>query len=503
MGKRIFVIVVMVLSVLAMGKTIEAEESEVLIIDEDNKRVGINRSPRYVFDVEAPWSMLHVESTTGTSPANFLFKNSSGYMAFGIEGAIGCQILGDYNDRSPYARIINTMSAYPLKLAVNSKTAMTILDGGNVGIGTTEPVNLLHLKSNYARIKFESTNDGTENWAIGSDSSPAGFFISNVTDNAARMFIHNNGNVGIGTTSPVYNLDVIGNIHSTNGFLTANNRQIGWRNSGNTANNDWILNSSDVMQYRSGGTPLVSITESGNVGIGTTSSSYKLTVDGDVSLISSANFIATNKIQSLTTTTGFPLNIKALGTTNDIVFYTNELARMGISAKGNVGIGTTSPSSLLHIDKNQNAETTLHISNNNTGLSSSALIRLVAENTGQFAMSSGKAGIYSSIQASILSQSQNGLLLNVYDANPFMVRTNNVERFRIDSSGNVGIGTTSPTEKLEVTGDTKTEAVILGKDEFPASPIEGMLFFNKNDKHFYGYNGTSWVRLDSTWVKLD
>ena len=40
--------------------------------------------------------------------------------------------------------------------------------------------------------------------------------------------------------------------------------------------------------------------------------------------------------------------------------------------------------------------------------------------------------------------------------NTLSMSTNGVERIRINSSGNVGIGTTSPTAKLDVVGDIKT-----------------------------------------------
>jgi len=40
---------------------------------------------------------------------------------------------------------------------------------------------------------------------------------------------------------------------------------------------------------------------------------------------------------------------------------------------------------------------------------------------------------------------------------PFFIRTNNTNRFWIDSSGNVGIGTVSPTAKLEVAGNIKIQ----------------------------------------------
>ncbi len=283
MGKRMFVIMVMVLGILATAKAVE---SGVLTLDEENKRVGINTTPSFLLDVQGEKGIVRIKSTTGTNPASFLFSNDDGNMYFGIESANGMDILNNYLDRSPYARVINTMSAYPLKLSVNSKTAMTILDGGNVGIGTTAPSKKLHVN----------------------DSSTASSWVA---------FLNNN--------------------------VDANGEYTGIAFGRETGPSQGVL---------------------GHI--------YN-TVDA-----------------------------------NRYVF---------------LGVGGDD----------------------------------VAGGTGLI----------------------------------------------VKKGGNVGIGTTSPNEKLEVTGNAKAETIILGKADFSANPPEGMIFFNKNDKHFYGYNGTSWVRLDSTWVKLD
>lgn len=86
-------------------------------------------------------------------------------------------------------------------------------------------------------------------------------------------------------------------------------------------------------------------------------------------------------------------------------------------ASGNVGIGTTSPSSRLDITWTANAGIRL----------SDGTVTGVIYNTGGNSM-----GI--------------GAITN----HPMVLYTNNTERMRIDSSGNVGIGTSSPSGKLDV-----------------------------------------------------
>jgi hypothetical protein len=56
--------------------------------------------------------------------------------------------------------------------------------------------------------------------------------------------------------------------------------------------------------------------------------------------------------------------------------------------------------------------------------------------------------------------------------------------------GNVGIGTTSPTQQLEING-----ALRLAPQGAPATPTAGTLYFDGT--HFFGFDGTSWKQLDN------
>jgi hypothetical protein len=123
---------------------------------------------------------------------------------------------------------------------------------------------------------------------------------------------------------------------------------------------------------------------------------------------------------------------------------TNGAQRVFVGSTGNVGIGP-SVSLGAKLDVNETGTT-------------SCVIRAKNDTT------------------SVYLDANNGYsYLNTFSNHPMLFGTNNAERLRIDSSGNVGIGTTSPTTTLDVNGDvTITDKIIHAGDtntaiRFPAA----------------------------------
>jgi hypothetical protein len=58
------------------------------------------------------------------------------------------------------------------------------------------------------------------------------------------------------------------------------------------------------------------------------------------------------------------------------------------------------------------------------------------------------------------------------DGQPLVIRTDNAERFRIDATGNVGIGTNNPTAKLDVNGSVKLQSIAAGTNELDVLVID-------------------------------
>ena len=112
----------------------------------------------------------------------------------------------------------------------------------------------------------------------------------------------NGGNVGIGTSSPGYKLDVNGTLHSSNITLAD-----GIYHEGDT--NTYINFLSDTIQMATAGSVRAYINSSGNVGIGTTTPNYKLTVSGG---INAGGVVTYSKVAGSLNTTGYA--IAGLGT---------------------------------------------------------------------------------------------------------------------------------------------------------------------------------------------
>jgi hypothetical protein len=147
-----------------------------------------------------------------------------------------------------------------------------------VGIGTTSPEERLHIKSvGDAIVRLESSINNGQKWDIRSSGGTiirSGYFgVFDVDSNAARMTIDNEGNIGFGTTDPLFKVHIKDPV---GGAALGFERGGGiWRFDVQNTGDRLYLGHSENRQF-------MTFEKSGNVGIGTTAPAHKLDVQGTV-----------------------------------------------------------------------------------------------------------------------------------------------------------------------------------------------------------------------------
>ncbi len=501
-----------------------------------------------------------------SSPSNY-----SGYTTLSINNASSGGLIDLQNNGTSALRIsadsstqvsIYGATAVPMIFATNSSERMRITSSGAVGIGTSSPSGKFEIDASgsfnwgfpstaVAKIGTKGTGgsllistpslnssyesgfavDGTYTsgksvinlssfgvYSGGPYSSDIAFRTTSQTTMSEKMRITSEGNVGIGTSSPSGKLDVIGNLYTSGEFrigasYAATGTGLIKSNSGVLSLFTWgdstniQIGGSDVIFKPEAGSERMRLTSAGNLGVGVSAPGYKTQIESSSSVV----FLSKN-----TSSTSF----------NRSYFYNNSDVGIQIQAYGSAyPFGTTWPGGANSADITCNAVNGLAIGTSTASafvLGTNSAERMRIDSSGNILVGQ-TSPIYSATNRANLtigksagsiivlgtSTAANGYLFynntdielaNSTSSGSVFFRTSGTERMRITSSGNVGIGTSSPSERLEVNGSIRLSD---GNADGPQLKLASSGYSDWNLDNYNGsfrayYGSSEYMRITSS-----
>ncbi len=377
----------------------------------------IKRTGEVGIGTTSPDTNLHIHKasagsvTTNTNSQFTIENNSHASMQFlSPNNANSIIYFGDVDDNDigyiNYVHSTNTMN-----FQTNTAIRMTISGSGNVGIGETSPSSTLHVKTDTGvTIKTAGTNNtpGRLNLWSADTSIAAG-------DTIAAIYA-----LGTDSTSTA-------NTGSKIEFEADATWDAGSANYQATNILFYTQDNSGTNRLTS---PRMRIGSDGTVGILTETAPEALTVNGNIS----------------GSGTGYFGNI-ILGGTEQIAVNNGNLYYTG----GNLGIGTTDPGEDLDIVKTGNAD--LRVKSTSNGDDARIFINRANANGRAYLAFQDEANSYAWYTGLLRSS---GDVYAIGEGDDYGTNT----YFVVNTGGNVGIGTSSPGQELEVIGEISASGTI-------------------------------------------
>lgn len=441
-----------------------------------NGNVGIGTSaPAYRLDVNGETRILNNLFQTGSLELN-KFGSGDRYAFIDL---VGDDTYTDYG-----TRLIRNNTGN------NASSVLYHRGTGELRFSTQEAAPITFYTTNSERMRI----DASGNVGIGTSSPGQKLAVSGDT--------YISGNVGIGNTAPTDKLSVNGTA-----YIGANltiNSSLNFNGSGNRILGDFSNNtiSSRLMFQTSTANGVTAVFAIPN-GTGTVAQF----VGTNSSDPNNANFA-----QLAATSTDVSVRSGISGTASylPMTFYTGGSERMRIDASGNVGIGTSSPSSALSVYRANNVASITQSANGY------ALNRITTNNYTFDNIVYEGGSVYS------VSYGVN-YIIGTSGASPLYLQTNNTNQAFISANGNFGIGTTSPAYKLDVAGVIRGQAatgsgdvLIIGNDSklvdvdiadtagiySTTNTLIGSLKLGSNGGIISGYNGNIGIGTTAPSAKL-
>lgn len=359
----------------------------------------------------------------------------------------------------PYLRL-GTSSSYPnyigsqfgaqawagLGLIMRDNANQFVAHGGNIRLSTSA-------QSTKKDVAYTSKVDGTRTFLFTADADIWGTYPGSTFTIGANTYTVKaaasdriavlediSGEAATGTLTGVSYTPTRMNI-GTNGVVGINNTDLTSRfsvSSASAADVGQIIRGSsaqtgDLLRFYNSANNTLSVFDSaGKLGIGTATPGAQLQVTAGAA-----------------TTIGQIIR-GASAQTADLLQIQDSSANklMVVSSGGNVGIGTTSPGEKLHVQTAANKDIRVHNASHDTLTFLGTALGFSRQSDGADNMS----GIMSWNNGGLALAGREGLAFATGGSSRYY---NTVERMRITDAGNVGIGTTSPGEKLDVSGTVK------------------------------------------------
>ncbi|CAB5220136.1 Intramolecular chaperone auto-processing domain containing protein [uncultured Caudovirales phage] len=302
----------------------------------------------------------------------------------------------------------------------------------------------------------------------------------------SASFVFDGTNVGIGTSSPVSKLHVAGDIQQDNanylkgklaagtvtrlfGLNASNALYVGSIDADHTGGTFFVKNGVAQMTLDASGVLTIGTGSSQNLIVTSTSSSSYMQFansGGITGYIGSSGAI----------NTGGGNNALGFRSQNEMVFATGgSTERMRLDSSGNLGVGTSSPAYKIDVAGNARVQQATNYTDTVLRLATTAL---TVGNANQILFQDQGTNTTASITAynSAFGSGKNYAL---------GFTTNGAERLLLDSSGNLGVGTTAPEQRLHLSNTGSTSVAIKFTNSAASAGIisyssDSMLFYTAN-----------------------